>query len=102
MTKVIYEKRGPIAHITLNRPDVHNAIDTETDELLFEAWTHFRDDPDVRIAILTGAGDKTFCAGADLKSHVDPWLSAGPSLRRRLLETGFPGGRTRGGRPPKN
>jgi enoyl-CoA hydratase len=96
MAKVIYEKRDQIAYITLNRPEVHNAIDTETDELLFEAWTNFRDDRDVRIAILTGAGDKTFCAGADLKSHVDPWLNAGPELGRSLLEKGFAGRITRG------
>ena len=96
MAKVIYEKRDQIAYITLNRPEVHNAIDTETDELLFEAWTDFRDDPDVRIAILTGSGDKTFCAGADLKSHVDPWLNAGPELGRSLLEKGFAGRITRG------
>jgi len=96
MTKVIYEKRDQIAYITLNRPEVHNAIDTETDELLFEAWTDFRDDPDVRIAILTGSGDKTFCAGADLKSHVDQWLNAGPELGRSLLEKGFAGRITRG------
>ena len=39
MPKVLYEKRGEIAYITLNRPDKRNAIDTETDDLLFEAWT---------------------------------------------------------------
>jgi enoyl-CoA hydratase len=96
MATVIYEKHGEIAYITLNRPEVHNAIDTETDELLFATWTHFRDDPDVRIAILTGAGDQTFCAGADLTSHVDPWLNAGPELGRSLLEKGFAGRITRG------
>src|SRR5271154_952889 len=57
MAKVIYEKHDQTAYITLNRPEVHNAIVTEIDELLLEAWTEFRDDPDVRIAILTGAGD---------------------------------------------
>ena len=96
MPKVIFEKRGPIAYITLNRPEVHNAIDTETDELLFEAWTQFRDDADIRIAILTGSGDKTFCAGADLKTHVDSWLGAGPELGHSLLEKGFAGRITRG------
>src|SRR5246127_3656477 len=96
MTKVIYEKRDQIAYITLNRPEVHNAIDTETDAVLLEAWTRFRDDPDVRVAILTGSGDKTFCAGADLKSHVDPWLNAGPELGRSLLDKGFGGRITRG------
>lgn len=96
MSKVIYEKRDQIAYITLNRPEVHNAIDTETDELLFEAWSKFRDDPDARVAILTGSGEKSFCAGADLKSHVDPWLEAGPELGRSLLDRGFAGGITRG------
>ncbi|WP_368680229.1 enoyl-CoA hydratase/isomerase family protein (plasmid) [Rhodococcus opacus] len=96
MAKVIYEKRNQIAYITLNRPEVHNAIDQETDDLLFEAWTEFRQDADARVAILTGSGDKTFCAGADLKSHVDPWLTAGPELGRSLLETGFAGRITRG------
>jgi enoyl-CoA hydratase/carnithine racemase len=96
VSKVLYEKRDAIAYITLNRPEVHNAIDRETDELLFEAWTEFREDPEIRLAILTGAGEKSFCAGADLKSHVDPWLEAGPELGRSLLGRGFAGGITRG------
>ncbi|MFB9073493.1 enoyl-CoA hydratase/isomerase family protein [Citricoccus parietis] len=96
MSKIIYEKRGEIAYITLNRPEVHNAIDTETDDLLFEAWSEFARDPEVRVAILTGSGEKSFCAGADLKSHVDPWLEAGPELGRSLLDRGFAGGITRG------
>ncbi len=96
MPKVLYEKRGEIAYITLNRPDKRNAIDTETDEALFEAWSDFRADPDVRLAILTGAGDQAFCAGADLSSHVDGWLAGGPGLGRGLLERGFAGRITRG------
>lgn len=96
MSKVLYEKRDQIAYITLNRPDVHNAIDRETDELLFEAWTDFRDDPSARVAILTGSGNKTFCAGADLNSHIDPWINAGPELGRSVLDRGFAGGITRG------
>jgi enoyl-CoA hydratase len=70
MAKVLYDKRNEIAYITLNRPDKRNAIDTETDDLLFDAWTDFRDDPGVRLAIVTGAGEKSFCAGADLATHV--------------------------------
>jgi enoyl-CoA hydratase len=96
MSKVLYEKHDEIALITLNRPEVHNAIDRETDQLLYEVWTRFRDDASVRVAILTGAGDKSFCAGADLKSHIDPWLNAGPELGRSLLESGFAGKITRG------
>ncbi len=96
MSKVLYETQGEIAIITLNRPEVHNAIDRETDELLFEAWSAFRDDPAVRVAIVTGAGEKAFCAGADLSSHIDPWLGAGPELARSQLQRGFAGGITRG------
>jgi enoyl-CoA hydratase len=94
--KLLYDKRGEIAYITLNRPEVHNAIDRATDELLFEAWSDFRADPNIRIAILTGAGEKAFCAGADLASHIDPWIDAWPELPRSLLERGFAGGITRG------
>jgi enoyl-CoA hydratase len=96
MSKVLYETRDQIAYITLNRPDKRNAIDTETDELLFQAWTNFHEDPDVRLAILTGAGDRAFCAGADLADHVHSWLDAGPGLGRDMLERGFAGRITRG------
>jgi enoyl-CoA hydratase len=96
MTKVIYEKRGEVAYILLNRPDKRNAIDTETDDLLFDAWTTFRADDEVRLAILTGAGDDAFCAGADLSTHVDGWLDGGPGLGRSMLGRGFAGGITRG------
>ena len=96
MSKLLYEKRDAIAYITLNRPEVHNAIDRETDEALFEAWSDFCADPEIRLAILTGAGEKSFCAGADLQSHIDPWLDAGPELGRSQLARGFAGGITRG------
>jgi enoyl-CoA hydratase/carnithine racemase len=96
MPKVLYEKRDGIAYITLNRPEVHNAIDHETDELLFDAWSDFRADAGLRLAIITGAGDTTFCAGADLKTHIDPWVGGGPGLGRSLLDRGFAGGITRG------
>ena len=95
MPKVLYDNRGEIAYVTLNRPDKRNAIDTETDDLLFDAWTRFREDDKVRLAILTGAGDKAFCAGADLASHVGGWLDGGPGLGRSLLGRGFAGGITR-------
>ena len=51
MPTVLYEKRGSIAYITLNRPDKRNAIDTETDDLLFDAWTRFREDDEVRVLL---------------------------------------------------
>lgn len=92
--KVLYEKRGEIAYITLNRPEVKNAIDVDVHERLREIWEDFRDDDAVRVAILTGTGD-AFCAGADLKTHVPEWDGVGPSLGRDKLPDGFAGGITR-------
>jgi enoyl-CoA hydratase len=61
-----YEKRGPIAYVTLNRPQVLNALNTPTWADLKAAFEDVRDDPAVGGAILTGAGDKAFIAGADI------------------------------------
>ena len=67
MPAVLYEKKGHVAYITLNRPEARNAINSEAWEGLTKAWTDVRDDPEVRVAIVTGAGDKAFSSGADLK-----------------------------------
>ena len=96
MSKVLYEKRGEVAYITLNRPEVHNAIDLDVHHLLRGIWEDFRDDDALRVAILTGAGDEAFCAGADLKTHVPEWNGVGPMLARSKLPDGFAGGITRG------
>ena len=66
MPHLIYEKRNGIAYLTMNRPEKRNALTPEMVIQLAEAWTDFRDDGDARVAILTGAGDRAFCAGADL------------------------------------
>ena len=68
MSKVLYERRGHVFHITINRPEVRNAVDPETGELLTEAYRVFRDDDEAFVSIIAGAGDKAFCAGADLKA----------------------------------
>ena len=84
---IVYEKKEKIAYITLNRPEAMNAIDPETNEELIEAWTDFRDDPDLRVAILTGAGEKAFSAGADLKRLI-PKLKK-QSAREQMHETSY-------------
>jgi enoyl-CoA hydratase len=63
-----YEQRGPVTLITIDRPERMNAIGPVTSRELVDAWTRFRDDDEARVAVLTGAGDRAFCAGADLKS----------------------------------
>jgi enoyl-CoA hydratase/carnithine racemase len=65
--KVIYEKRGRTAHVTLNRPEARNAIDPDTSALLREAFDDFAQDDELWVAMLTGA-EGTFSAGADLKA----------------------------------
>src|SRR5260370_21595077 len=66
LENVLYEKKGPIAYVTLNRPKVLNALNSKTWENLRTAFEAAREDDDVRGVILTGAGDKAFIAGADI------------------------------------
>jgi E-phenylitaconyl-CoA hydratase len=64
---LLYEKKDKIATITLNRPEVMNAINHELAHLLYEAWLDFAGDAGMSVLIITGAGEKAFCVGADLK-----------------------------------
>ncbi|MDB5699239.1 MAG: hypothetical protein JWN69_2043 [Alphaproteobacteria bacterium] len=73
---LIYEKRGPIAYITFNRPEARNALDPEAMCRLADAWQDYAEDDDLRVAILTGTGDKAFTAGADLGKLVPLWTGA--------------------------
>jgi E-phenylitaconyl-CoA hydratase len=61
---------GGIAIVTINRPERLNAMDGEHYRALNECWTRVRDDNDIRVAIVTGQGEKSFSVGADLKSFV--------------------------------
>lgn len=60
-----------IATITINRPERHNALDADHYGALSQAWCRVRDDDTIRVAVITGAGEKSFCAGADLKSFIN-------------------------------
>src|SRR5258705_5446531 len=64
---VRYEKRDHTAVVTINRPDVMNALHPAANEELAQAWDDFASDPDCWVGILTGAGEKAFSAGNDLK-----------------------------------
>ena len=63
--KVLYAVADHVATITINRPDVYNAFDADTCEQLIAAFRRAGSDPDVRVVVLTGAGDKAFCTGGD-------------------------------------
>ena len=65
-------RQGPITIVTLSRPEVYNALHTDAHNELHEVFNEFSADPEQWVAVVTGAGDKAFCAGNDLK-----WQAAG-------------------------
>jgi crotonobetainyl-CoA hydratase len=69
-TPIRTERRGNVLEVTLDRPKA-NAIDLATSRIMGDVFTEFRDDPDLRVAIVTGAGEKFFCPGWDLKAAAD-------------------------------
>ena len=88
-----FDLNDGVALVTINRPERANALDAEHYAALSAAWTRIRDDDAVRAAIITGAGDRVFSAGADLKSWVgrkrklsDHWLTQQDPLLNRGLE----------------
>ena len=86
-----------VARITMNRPERMNALDAEHYAALSRCWITVRDDPAIRVAIVTGAGDKSFTAGADLKSLINTeppiaenWLTQKDAILNRGLEVWKP------------
>ena len=85
-----YQKEGKIAIFTINRPEALNAMNVQAARELHEAMVDFRDDPELWVGIITGAGDRAFCAGADikdmlpfLKEHLQssPWAMPATPMR---------------------
>lgn len=68
---ILYEKKGPVAWITINRPQALNSLNRQALLELEEAVKRAGEDPGVRVLIITGAGERAFCAGLDLKEAVD-------------------------------
>ena len=86
-----------VALITINRPERLNAMDAEHYQALSRAWTQVRDDPAIRVAIVTGAGERSFTTGADIKSFLtapadlsEMWLTQRDQLLNRGLEVWKP------------
>jgi enoyl-CoA hydratase len=94
---LLFEKKDKIAYITVNRPKVLNALNLPVMEDLRRAFTAVKDDPEVRVAILTGAGEKAFVAGADiseLQKHTPvegkEWTHIGQSVLDLIENLGKP------------
>jgi enoyl-CoA hydratase len=76
---VLFDARPDgIAVLTINRPEQRNCLSKDVRDGLFAAWDRFEKDPALRVAILTGSGDKAFCAGGDLKEMVETQLRVPP------------------------
>jgi E-phenylitaconyl-CoA hydratase len=92
MPFVLYEKRGHVALMTLNRPDRMNALGRELLRELREAESQFAQDPDASVAVYTGSGDRAFCAGRDLKEAAEATSQTGPRSARapQAIETTKP------------
>ncbi|MBM4463595.1 MAG: hypothetical protein FJ012_09775 [Chloroflexi bacterium] len=88
---LLYEKRGKIAYITIDRPRALNSLDPMTFQELSQALVEFRDDNDRWVAILTGSGNRAFCVGADIKDMLpvlgeirNEWWRMPPTIMRGL------------------
>jgi enoyl-CoA hydratase len=68
---LIYEKKNGIARITINRPEVRNALNIETRRELKTALEDTSEDENVKVVVITGAGDRAFCAGADIREFLE-------------------------------
>lgn len=84
-----YKKEGRVAIFTINRPEAMNALNVETMGELRDAMSAFRDDDELWVGIVTGAGEKAFCGGADIKNTLpfmqehsrDPWAMPASIMR---------------------
>ena len=81
-----------VATVTINRPEAHNALDAAHYTAISNAWKTVRDDPEIRVAIVTGAGERAFCAGADIKNFLNretEWSDVWQTQRDQLLNRGL-------------
>jgi enoyl-CoA hydratase/carnithine racemase len=88
--ETIYEVDGQVAWLTMNRPEAHNALSQAVRDGIRDGFIRFRDDPEAKVLVLTGAGEKAFSAGGDLKEMAETSLKVpGPDFIPYLNRT-FP------------
>ena len=88
LRKVDYTKKGHIAYVTIRNAEHENCLEEEIDHDLWKVWHDFRDDPRLYVAILTGEGNKSFCAGSDLRAYVERIANRSPEWNRRRAHEG--------------
>ena len=80
--ELLIDVRDHVMTVTINRPEARNAMNMAVLAGLCRAWMQLRDDPDVWVAILTGAGDKAFCSGGDLKQFISQAVGRTEQIRK--------------------
>jgi enoyl-CoA hydratase/carnithine racemase len=96
MSDIKYEQNGAVVLITIDRADRMNSLDFAANDHLVECWRRFDEDEAARVAVVTGAGAKAFCAGADLKTYTIAFASRpATEFRRRFTDGPGFGGITR-------
>ncbi len=81
---IIYEKKGRLAYVTINRPERRNAVDGDTSKEILDAFTDFKENDELWAAILTGAGDVAFSAGADLFAMAEALSGGAAGIQREV------------------
>lgn len=96
MSDIKYEKFDRVRLITIDRPGKMNSLDFDANDRLVDAWREFDADDEAYVAVITGAGDKAFCAGADLKTYTMDFAGRpAPEFRRKFTNGPGIGGITR-------
>jgi enoyl-CoA hydratase/carnithine racemase len=96
VSDIAVERHGPVTLLRIERPSKMNSLDFAANDELVEAWRAFAADADARVAVITGAGDQAFCAGADLKTYTIDFASRpAPEFRQRFTDGPGFGGITR-------
>jgi enoyl-CoA hydratase/carnithine racemase len=96
MSNILYEKKGHVRLITINRAEKMNSLDFNANEELVDIWHEFDKDEDARVAVVTGAGQQAFCAGADLKTYTLAFAqTSAPEFRKKYTNGPGFGGITR-------
>ena len=86
---ILYETDGPIRIITINRPSKMNSLDFSANDKLIKAFKKFGEDNEARVAIITGSGSDSFCAGADLKSYTIEFATTPPDQFHTKYTNGY-------------
>jgi enoyl-CoA hydratase/carnithine racemase len=96
MSNILYEKKGQVRLITINRAEKMNSLDFAANDELVDLWYEFEEDEDARVAVITGAGNQAFCAGADLKTYTLAFAqTSAPEFRKKYTNGPGFGGITR-------